>query len=198
MARPVDREKRRELARRAVEALQELGLGASMTQLAAALGVKRPTLLYHFPTKAAIVEHALEDLLAEQAVFVIERQEQHAHPIDQLFAQIVATHEFHHGKEARVLFLTQLLATAGTERADQILHVGNMAFEARRQVMGQRLRDGIARGTVRPHDTDALIAVVRSFNDGLIIQRVMLGADLAPIHAFIWEHVLRPLKIEPP
>ena len=46
-------------------------------------------------------------------------------------------------------------------------------------------------------DVDALIAVVRSFNDGLIIQRVMLGADLAPIHTFIWEHVLSPLKLEP-
>ncbi len=197
MARPVDRKKRRDLARRAVEALQKLGLEASMTQLAAELDVKRPTLLYHFPNKAAIVEYALEDILAEQAIFVIQRQEEHEHPIDQLFAQIVATHEFHHGKEARVLFLTQLLASAGTERAEQIMHVGNMAFEARRQVMAGRLRKGIEEGTVRPHDVNALISVVRSFNDGLIIQRVMLGAELAPIHAFIWEHVLSPLKITP-
>ncbi|MCB9596782.1 MAG: TetR/AcrR family transcriptional regulator [Sandaracinaceae bacterium] len=197
MARPKDRKKRRDLARRAVEALQKLGLEATMTQVAAELEVKRPTLLYHFPTKAAIVENALEDLLAEQAIFVIQQQERHTHPIDQLFAQIVATHEFHHGKESRLLFLTQLVASAGSERAEQIMHVGNMAFEARRQVMGQRLRDGIAAGTVAPHDVDALIAVVRSFNDGLIIQRVMLGADLAPIHTFIWEHVLSPLKLEP-
>ncbi|MBX3269970.1 MAG: TetR/AcrR family transcriptional regulator [Sandaracinaceae bacterium] len=197
MARPVEHEKRRELAQRAVEALERLGIEASMTDLAQALGLKRPTLLYHFPSKSAIVEQALADLLAEQARFVIARQEEHAHPIDQLFAQIVATHEFHHGKESRVLFLSQLIATGGTERAAALMHVGNMAFEARRQLMAARLRAGIAAGTVAPHDVDALISVVRSFNDGLIIQRVMLGADLAPIHAFIWEHVLSPLKREP-
>ena len=195
MARPVDRKKRRDLARRAVRVLQELGLETSTTQLAAALGIKRPTLLYHFPTRAAIVELALEDMLAEQALGVIAAQEQHEHPIDQLYAQIVSTHAFHHGNEAQVLFLTQLMASAGTERTEQIMAIGNMAFEARRQLMAKRLRQGIKDGLVKDCDVNALISVVRSFNDGLMVQRVMLGCDLAPIHAFIWTHVLEPLKI---
>jgi len=196
MARPVDRKKRRDLARRAVDALRTLGLEASTTQLAAELGIKRPTLLYHFPTRAAIVEAALEELLAEQAVGVIAAQEQHDHPIDQLYAQIVSTHAFHHGNEARVLFLTQLVSSAGSERTQQIMDVGNMAFEARRQLMAKRLRAGIEEGRVVDCDVNALISIVRSFNDGLMVQRVMLGCDLKPIHEFIWKHVLEPLKIQ--
>lgn len=182
---------------RAIDALQRLGLETSMTQLAAELEVKRPTLLYHFPNRAAIVESALGEILGEQALFVIERMEAHEHPIDQLYAQICAVHEFHHGKEARILFLTQMVAMSGTDRTAQIIEVGNMAFEARRQLMGRRLRDGIAAGTVAECDVDSLIRIVRSFNDGLLVQRMMTGCDLAPIHEFIWEHVLSPLKLEP-
>lgn len=179
-----------------MDALRTLGLEASTTQLAAELGIKRPTLLYHFPTRAAIVEAALEELLAEQAVGVIAAQEQHDHPIDQLYAQIVSTHAFHHGNEARVLFLTQLVSSAGSERTQQIMDVGNMAFEARRQLMAKRLRAGIEEGRVVDCDVNALISIVRSFNDGLMVQRVMLGCDLKPIHEFIWKHVLEPLKIQ--
>lgn len=182
---------------RAIDALQRLGLEISMTQLAAELGVKRPTLLYHFPNRAMIVEVALGEILAKQAVFVIERMEAHDNPIDQLYAQIRAVHEFHHGKEARVLFLTQVVAMSGTDRTAQIIEIGNMAFAARRQLMVKRLRDGIAAGTVAEHDADSLIRVVRSFNDGLVVQRMMTGCDLAPIHEFIWQHVLSPLKLEP-
>jgi len=196
MARPVDREKRRDLARRAVDALAELGIDASMTQLADALGVKRPTLLYHFPTKAAIAEQALQDILGEQAERVIARQEAVDHPIDQLMEQIRGVHEYHHGRERRILLLTQMVASAGDDHTDQIMKIGNMVFEARRQVMAQRLREGIEAGIFAPCDVDSLMYLIRCFNDGLIVQRVMLGLDLAPIHRFIWEHVLAPLKIE--
>lgn len=197
MARPIDREKRRDLAERAVDALQKLGLEASMTQLAAELGVKRPTLLYHFPNRAAIVEAALGEILAKQALFIIERMERHEHPIDQLYAQIRGVYEFHYGNEARVLFLSQMVAMAGAERTARIIEIGNLAFEARRQEMARRLRRAIAAGTVVDHDVDSLIRVVRSFNDGLTVQRMMTGCDLEPVHAFIWKHVLSPLKIAP-
>src|SRR5687768_11359078 len=55
MARPADPEKRLELARKAVEILSTSGLDMPMSQLADALGVKRPTLLYHFPSRGHIV-----------------------------------------------------------------------------------------------------------------------------------------------
>ncbi|MGE0787320.1 MAG: TetR/AcrR family transcriptional regulator [Sandaracinaceae bacterium] len=197
MARPVDLEKRAEIGQRAVEALQELGLEASMTQLADAIGVKRPTLLYHYPTRAAILENALAQMLTEQAGFVIERMEREAHPIDQLFAQIRAVHEYHAGREARVLFLTQALAGSGAANTDRLIAMGNMAMESRRQIMAERCRAAIREGTMAECDVDALIRLVRSLIDGLMVQRVMTRCDLAPLHAFIWERFLAPLKLAP-
>src|SRR5258706_351374 len=52
MARPPEPEKRRELAMEAVRVLARLGLSTPMSRVADELGVKRPTLHYHFPSRA--------------------------------------------------------------------------------------------------------------------------------------------------
>lgn len=197
MARLPEPEKRSELARAAVEVLQREGTDVSMAQLADALGIKRPTLLYHFPTKAHIVELALVELLGEQAVYVQERVSENAHPIDRLFAQMKAIHAFHRGREARIVFLTQAIAACAGERMTAILEAGNHVFEARRRASVELLREGMAEGTVAPCDPEALIAATRALTDGLMVQRVMSGLDLAPVHALVWEQLYLPLKIEP-
>lgn len=196
MSRPLEHDKRRELARRAVAVMERQGVDVPIAQLADALGIKRPTLLYHFPTRSHIVETALEDLLGEQASFVLARMAEHTHPIAQLHAQLRAVHEFHHGRESRIVFLTQAMATAPRERLDAVIDVGNRVFEPYRRAMGDRIRAGIRDGTVAPCDPEALIALVRSMIDGLMVQRVMTGLDLAPVHALIWERLLAPLVLE--
>ncbi|MCC6875560.1 MAG: TetR/AcrR family transcriptional regulator [Sandaracinaceae bacterium] len=197
MARPAEPEKRLELARRAVAVMQAEGVDIPMSRLADVLEVKRPSLLYHFPTRAHILETALEDLLTEQAMFVLARLAEHTHPIDRLFAQMRAVHAFHHGREARMLFLTQAIATSGGARMAEIIDVGNRVFEAHRRAAGELVRTGIHEGTVVPHDVDALMALVRAVTDGLMVQRVMTGLDLEPVHRLFWERVLRPLKRDP-
>jgi AcrR family transcriptional regulator len=197
MARPSEHDKRRELAARAVAVLQRKGLEISMTELADALEIKRPTLLYHFPTKAHIIEVALEELLTEQIAYVSERVAQHAHPIDRLYAQVRAVHAFHEGQEARVVFLTQAIATTAGERLSHIIAIGNRVATARREAAGKALRDGIAAGTVARCDVDALLALLRAVTDGLMVQRVMTGVDLKPVHELLWDRVLAPLKLEP-
>ncbi len=195
MARPPDPKKRQELARRAVEVLQKEGIDVSMSRLAEALEVKRPTLLYHFPSRARIAEAALEELLLEQASFVMERVNEHAHPIDRLHAQMRAIHEFHEGHEDRLLFLTQAIAVSGSDRLEEIVDIGNRVFEARRRATRDLLREGMARGVVGECDPDALIALVRAVTDGLVVQRVMTTVDLGAVHTLFWERVLRPLKL---
>ncbi len=197
MARPVDREKRVELARQAVDVLGREGLHISTTRLAEALELKRPTLLYYFPDRAIIVEAALQDLLAEQARFVVERMAEHEHPIDQLYARICAVHEFHHGAEERVVFLTQALAAGGAGRMKHIIDIGNAAFERQRQVLEERIREGVRLGIVHDCDAQALTRLARSVVDGLMVQRVMTGCELGPVHEFLWEHLLAPLKKDP-
>ena len=167
-----------------------------MSRLADVLEVKRPTLLYHLPTKAHILEVALEDLLVEQATYVVARIEPHTHPIDRLIAQLRAVHAFHHGREQRVMFLSQAIAAVGSERLSEIMDVGNRVFEMNRKDAAERLRRGIEQGLVHPCDVDALMSMMRAMSDGLVVQRVMTGIDLGPVHDFLWERVLLPLKTD--
>lgn len=196
MARPAEPEKRLELARQAVQVLEREGLDVPMSRLAEALEINRSTLLYHFPTRGQIVETALEALLTEQALFVLARIEEHTHPIDRLYAQLRAVHEFHHGREARVVFLSQAIAASG-ERMAEILAVGNRVFEAHRRAAAARIRKGVKDGIVKPCDADALVNLIRAVTDGLMVQRVMTGVDLAPVHELLWTQLLRPLKRRP-
>lgn len=196
MARPSEPEKKADLARDAIDVLARLGFDVPMSRLADELGVKRPTLLYHFPSRAHVVEAALFELLVEQAKFVMARVEEHDHPIDRLYAQIRAVHAFHHGKEQRITLLSQAVASSASRMSD-IIDIGNKVFEAQRQAAAERIRRGVEQGIVHPCDADALICLVRAVIDGLMVQRVMTGVALAPIHEFFWTNVLSPLKREP-
>ncbi|MFK7999380.1 MAG: TetR/AcrR family transcriptional regulator [Polyangiales bacterium] len=195
MARPQNHKKRHDLAQRAVLVLQREGLDLSMSRLAAALEIKRPTLLYHFATRAEIVETALEQSLIEQATYVIGEVEKFAHPIDRMYAQLRAVHAFHDGQDERLAFLTQAIAVSGKERLDELIRIGNRVFDARRNETAARLREGMKRGVVGPCDPDVLIAAMRALSDGLVIQRVMTGLTLAPVHSLVWEQLLKPLKL---
>lgn len=194
MSRPHEPAKRRVLARQAVEVLRHEGLEISMTRLAQVLEVKRPTLLYHFPTRAEVILAALEDLLTEQASFVLERIAAHEHPIDRLYARVTAVHEFHHEREARIVFLSQAVAAMGQERLETFLAAGDAVFEMHRKAQETLVEEGIAEGIVHPCDVDALMTLIRSVTDGLLVQRVMMDISLAPVHRFLWERVLLPLK----
>lgn len=194
MSRPTDHGRRLELATRAVEVLEREGLGISTERLAAELGLKRPTLLYHFPTHGHVIETALVALMSEQAVVVMAALEAHAHPIDRLFAQMKAVHAFHAGREHRIVFLTQAIATIGGERGREIVARGVEVFASQRRAAAERVREGIARGEVLPCDADALVATMRALTDGLMVQRVTDDLDLRAAHRVVWEQLLAPLK----
>ena len=194
MPRPPEPEKRLALARDAVAVLTRDGVDVPIAQLADALGVKRPTLLYHFPSRSHIVECALEELLVEQWRFVTERVERESHPIDRLYAQVRAGHEFHEGHEARLVFLTQALAATTGPRLTEIVERAAAVFESARRGNAERIRQGIRDGIVAPCDADAVVQLVRAVTDGLVLQRVTDRAALAPVHEALWRHLLFPLK----
>ena len=194
MARPAEKEKRRELAHRAVEVLQRVGLDLSMAELARELSIKRPTLLYHFPSLSHIVELALEELLTEQMHFVLGQLTETEHAIDRLHVQLCAVHEFHRGREARIVFLSQAIAATSGERMAAIVGIGNRVFEAHRDAAADRIRAGVSAGHIVPCDADALVVLIRALTDGLLLQRVMTGVDLKPAHEMLWNNLLAPLK----
>ena len=194
MARPPEPEKRRDLARRGAEVLQREGLELPVARLADALGVKRPTLLYHFPTYSHLLEAALEDLLAEQARFVLAQLEGEPDPLRRLDLQIRAVHAFHEGRESRIVFLTQAIAVTAGGRLPAILATADAVFEAHRRAAADRLREAVARGAVAPCDADAVVDLVRAVTDGLMVQRVMTGRPLAPVHDLLRDRLLEPLR----
>lgn len=197
MGRPRDVEKTRDLALRAAAVLERDGLTISSEHLARELGIKRPTLLYHFPTHGHVVQAALTDLLLEQAAFVETRVERHDHPIDRLYARLRAIHEFHGGRETRLLFLSQAIAVTSGNRVQDILTAATALFEGAREDMVARVERGIEEGIVHPVDAKALVSLLRAVIDGLTIQRVVSPKSVPPAHELFWETVLLPLKREP-
>jgi AcrR family transcriptional regulator len=200
MARPRDDSRRRELAERACEVLAREGLGISAERLALALQIKRPTLLYYFPTYGDILECALLALLAEQGAFVAGRVDRETHPLRKLFARMVAIHEFHtlDGRRGdRALFLTQGIALQRGERVRDLLRAGSDFFEGERRALAEQIRAGIREGTVRPCDAEALVAMARTLIDGLSVERMFQTTDAPRVHAFFWDTVLAPLVITP-
>jgi AcrR family transcriptional regulator len=196
MSRPIETEKRRELARRAVEVLRAEGMEVSMTRLAEVLELKRPTLIYHFQTRADIIVVALEDMLMEQTTFVLKRIAEHTHPIDRLYARVTAVHEFHHNREERVVFLTQAVVAIGRERLHALIEMGNAVFETHRRAQEAHVKQGIEDGIVHPCDVDALMTLMRSLTDGLLVQRVLTVVAFKPSYNFIWERILVLLKVQ--
>ena len=132
-----------------------------------------------------------------QAAFVLGRINQESHPLRRLYAQVRAVHEFQHGNEARLVFLTQALAATGGERMKELVHGAAKIFEAHRRANADRIRAGIEAGLVAPCDPDALVQLVRAVIDGLMLQRVTEGIDLEPVHTLLWENLLAPLARDP-
>lgn len=193
MPRPRDEERRKDLADRACAILAREGLGISAEQLAQALGIKRPSLLYYFPTYTDILETSLVDLLMEQTAFVSERVLQETHPLRQLYVRVCATHAFHEGRGEQLVFLTQAIAASGGARVTELLQSASMVFEAQRQDIVARINAGIRDGTVHPCDPDALVAMSRALIDGLTVQRVLGAPNPERVHELFWKSVLEPL-----
>ena len=194
MARLPDHERRRELARRGAAVLQREGIEIPVARLADILGVKRPTLLYHFPTYGHLLEAALEDLLTEQATHVVARLAAHHDALHRLDAQVRAVHTFHDGREDRIVFLTQAIAATGGRRLPAILATADRVFETHRRDAADRLRQGMAEGAIAPCDADAVVALVRAVTDGLMVQRVLTGQPLGAVHDLLRDGLLEPLR----
>ncbi|MEZ4391128.1 MAG: TetR/AcrR family transcriptional regulator [Polyangiales bacterium] len=196
MPRPPDLERRRALALKAAEVLEAQGLAISTEQLARAVGVNRTTLLYHFPTQLDVVQAALGELVTAQQDFLTERLEGVSHPVDRLAARARAVLEFHRGREARLVFLTQALAVAGGARVGEVMQGAAALFESARAAMVRDLEAGVAAGTVAPCDAGAVVSLTRAVIDGLTLQRVASGVEAEPALALFESCVLAPLRRE--
>jgi len=195
MARKLDLVRRAELATRAVAALRARGVHrCTMSDLAIALGLKRPTLYFYFRDLGAVFEVAFEDAQRRYLEYVARRVEGIDHPIEALAAIARTTAEYQAGQREQVLLLLQLWAVGGSD-PERVLARGRELFDPLRAALVARVADGIARGVVAPCDPARVVDLVLATLDGTMTSQVVRRAAPGPVVEELIARVLEPLAV---
>ncbi len=194
MARKLDLVRRAELATRAVAALRTRGVRCTMSELAVALGLKRPTLYFYFRDLGAVFEVAFEDAQRKYLEYVAKRLEGVDHPIDGLITIARTTAEYQTGQREQVLLLLQLWAVGGSD-PERVLARGRELFDPLRAALVARVADGVAKGSVAPCDPARVVDLVLATLDGTMTAQVVRRAAPGPVVEELVARVLEPLAV---
>ncbi len=196
MARTVDIERRRELALRAFEVIRSRGVaGTTMSDIAVALEMKRPTLYWHFKDFGEIFDAVVADTDADLERFVLDRLAGVSHPLDTLAALVEATIDFYSERRDRVMVLFQLWAVAGDSAAERFARRARDFIQPVRHELCARLERGIAEGTVAPCNPETVVNLCFAVIDGAHVQKIVRDADPRRTVAGLRRHVLEPLRV---
>jgi AcrR family transcriptional regulator len=197
MARRLDIARRAELAAKAVSVLKVRGVQrCTMSDLAQALGIKRPTLYFYFRDLGAVFDVVFEDTQRRYLEHVARRLENIDHPIDQMIALVRATAEFQTGQRDLVVLLFQLWAVGGSD-PEKVLSRGRELLEPTRQLLIGRLAAGIAAGQVTACDPPRLVDLVLATMDGAMVAQVTRRAAPTAIAEELIARVLEPVALRP-
>jgi len=172
MPRRPDLDRRAELARAAFEVLRTRGVQTSMSELADAIGVKRPTLYFYFPDLGAVFESVLDQTYQAHAAEVLERMRAEPHPLDRLLAMIDVTVNFHRERPHLIGALIQLWAIGGRDVAT-VAERARKALSATRDALVADLRGGVSRREVRACHADGVVDLVLAVLDGVLVHQVL-------------------------
>lgn len=198
MARSVDKERRAELARRAIEVLRERGIGrTTMSELAEALGVKRPTLYFYFRDLTGLLHAAIEDVYRGWFAHVTARVSGISHPVEALGELARATVEYNRGRRDLVILLFQLWA-AGNSDPEELFARSRAVADPLRAELVARLRAGIEKKLVAKCDPERIVELTLVVLDGALVHEVTRGTPGAPVIDELWERVLAPLVLDKP
>jgi len=190
----MDLTRRAELAARAFEAIRARGVHRiTMSDLAADLGLKRPTLYFYFPDLAAVFDAALEGTHRGWVEHVSARLIGVDHPIDLLIELARATVGFHQVQRDRIVLLFQLWSVGGND-PEQVISRGRALAGPLRAYLIERLADGLARGRVADCDPAAIVDLVLTVLDGALVSEVTRAAAVSTIIDELERRVLEPLR----
>jgi TetR/AcrR family transcriptional regulator len=198
MARTADIGRRREIARKAFEVMKSRGVHkTTMSDIAAALEMKRPTLYWYFKDLGEIFEAVVAETDHELKRHVLARLAGVTHPIDTLAALVEATIEFYAGRRDQVMVLFQLWAVTGEVAPERIAQRARDFIQPVRDELCARLDQGMADGLVAPCDPATVVDLAFALIDGAHVQQVTRDADPARMLAGLRKHVLEPLRLDP-
>lgn len=198
MARPMDMEKRRELALSALVVLRDQGLQqATMAGLAKALGIKRPTLYFYFPSIPDLFTALIEILREDEMAFVAERLSGQAHPLDALAAFLRAEYAFvmERGLDDVMLLMASFWASGSAKHRERFRGLVLKDLLPARSMFIALLTQGIAGGQVRPCDVEAVVDLIFAVQDGILVQGGVRDLAVEPVFALIEAQVLEPLRV---
>ena len=195
MPRRPDLARRTELAHAAFEVLRTRGTQTSMSELADALGVKRPTLYFYFPDVGAVFEAVLEQTYQAHAALVIERMRAEPHPLDRLRAMVDVTVAFHRERPQLIGGLFQLWAMGGRDVA-MVVERGRRALTATRDVLIADLAAGVARREVRACEPAHVVDLVLAVLDGVLVHQVLGLARSDGALEELTSKIIEPLRID--
>jgi AcrR family transcriptional regulator len=193
MPRRPDLARRAELANAAFEVLRARGVGTSMSELADALGVKRPTLYFYFPDVGAVFNTVLEQTYQAHAELVIAKMRTLDHPLDRLQALVEVTVAFHKERPHLIGGLFQLWAVGGRDLTS-VMEKGRKMVTASRDALVADLRGGVARKEVLPCDPDKIVDLVLAVLDGVLVHHVLGIARPDGVMEELVERVIEPLR----
>ncbi len=194
--RKPDKARRRELASRAFEALRARGVHkTTMSDLAAALGMKRPTLYFYFKDMGEVFFAVLGEMEARFHAFVAGRLATVDHPVEYLDALIQAQLDYYEGRPDLIVLMFQLWAVGGSKDPDRVLAHSRAVVGAVRENLVARLETGIADGLVAECDAAQIVDLSLAIADGALVHLVTRNAPPAPIIEGFRERVLAPLIV---
>lgn len=193
MPRRADLVRRADLARAAFDVVRARGTQIPMRELAAALGIKRPTLYFYFPDLGAVFEAVLDPLYHALGQSVAARLRAHDHPIDRVRAVIDAALAFHRAQPPLGASVVLRWALGAREPAALLARERRGVAGARDALIAD-LRAGIARREVRPCEPERVVDVVLAFIAGAMIHHVLGIAHGDDATDELVQRVLEPLR----
>lgn len=194
MARRPDLARRAELAQAAFDVLRMRGMQTSMSELADALGVKRPTLYFYFPDPGAVFETVLGETYRALAEHVVAKTRNVEYPLDRLRAVVDATIAFHRERPQLIGALFQLWALGGRDFASVLDRERRIMLVAREALVAD-LQAGIARREVRPCDPERVVELVLAVVDGVLVHHVLGIARPDGVIEEVAARVIDPLRV---
>ena len=198
MARPVDLEKRAQLAVQAFEVLRARGVAATtMSDLAGELGLKRPTLHYYFRDLGEVYEAVLDENQKRLRALAAERLLGVEHPLDLLLGVVRVLHEHYRGRRDVAILIGQLMAARGSADPEEIVRRGRAFVAPIREALVERLQAGIEAGLVRECNPPEVVDLAIAACDGALLGRIMRDEDAEPVLVAIEHLVIDPLRTTP-
>ena len=196
MARKTDYAKRERLSAEAFEVICARGVHrTSMSDIASALGMKRPTLYWYFRDLGQIFDAVVKQTERSLQAYIVARLADIDDPIEYLQAFTDAHFDFYQPRRGLIIALFQLWAVSGSDDPDRILRRGTRFIEPMRVGLIARLQDAVDDGLINECEPEAVIDLLLATIDGALVHSVTRDTDLVKIRRAVRQLVFAPLTV---